>query len=381
MSKSRKIITFDFYNIYISLINILLLSFFYMQVDLMILLRTDIDKTKWNYFVDDHSLGWAFHQYGFLGAKSHSSGIIDLSFAACTEEGSILGIFPLSVDTRRHKLIKKLPHSLNIFNSESEPLVKNELPFSDQNSIYREMMGYYFQLARVHHVCEGNVFTQPTANYKVNPLNKLGFTEDSRIKGTVTLDSNMWNRLEKRVRNDITYAERKGVSTRVASDDDLDILFKLHLDTHARLTEKWGWLDLPSYSIEFFSESINSFNSKHGRFLGIIGEYEGNPVAYSGFVLYKRTAYYMWGYSSDEARPPKANTFVQWAAMREMEKHGITRYDIGENAQSVYDVHGVTRGHPGFKSGFGCELETWHRGKMVLNRNMFNFRTLVGFFK
>ena len=335
--------------------------------------REEIRREAWNAFVDAHPRTWAWHRYDYLAAKALQRGIVDLSFGM-KWQGSLLGIMPLSLDTNRHPLARLARLPLNTISSDCQPVVAWE-----ESLILKAMMRHFIELGKEYRVSDALIFTEPLSYAPefdmVNPLVKLGFESDDRIVSIIPLTGPVaaWTGFEKRLRNDITHAERNGVTTRLFTDGDIGPLSEMHEETHRRLRILHPKVKLPEYSHGYFREMITSVET-----LGVIAELHGYPVAISVFVLHRGGAHYLWGFSTQEGRRSLANAAIQWRAVQEMCQRGIRYYKPGEIHPTVWDPHGITRGHPGFKSALGGTPKTWYRGRMVLNPRMHLLREIRG---
>lgn len=66
--------------------------------------RKDVDRDKWNCFVDEHDLGVWWYRMEWLDYCQAYRGGIDLSFAVLDHDGKILAVFPYRVEGDRFAL-------------------------------------------------------------------------------------------------------------------------------------------------------------------------------------------------------------------------------------------------------------------------------------
>jgi lipid II:glycine glycyltransferase (peptidoglycan interpeptide bridge formation enzyme) len=163
-------------------------------------------------------------------------------------------------------------------------------------------------------------------------------------------------RMKQKWRYNIRLAERKGVSVRAGGLDDLPAI--------QHLMDVTGERDGFGVHNAAYHRRATQLLVPTGLMTWLLAEHEGALLAAIAVFALGRTAYYMWGASSDEGRNVMPNHAVQWAAMRWARGKGCTAYDlwgipdeVGENPEAYAEpetwgqggLWGVYR----FKQGFG----------------------------
>jgi lipid II:glycine glycyltransferase (peptidoglycan interpeptide bridge formation enzyme) len=86
----------------------------------------------------------------------------------------------------------------------------------------------------------------------------------------------------------------------------------------------------------------------------LLAEVEGEVVAGLMLFLFGRTAWYMYGASSDRQRQLMPSHLLQWEAIQVARRLGCTRYDMW-GAPDRFDEDDSMWGVYRFKTGFGGE--------------------------
>lgn len=143
-------------------------------------------------------------------------------------------------------------------------------------------------------------------------------------RSTITLDisgseDDILARMKSKWRYNIRLAERKEVSVRVGTTDDLG-----HFQ---ELMETTGQRDgFAVHAFDYYRTAHNLLVPQHGVYL--YAEFGGQVLA-SIVVLHSGSrAWYVWGASSDAERNRMPNHALQWAAIRWARARGATHYDL-----------------------------------------------------
>ena len=160
-------------------------------------------------------------------------------------------------------------------------------------------------------------------------------------------EESMLARMKQKTRYNIRLAQRKGVTIRLGSLDDLDLLYRMYAETsirdHFTIREKSYYLR--TWTI-FYQAGMADL---------LIAEVDREPVA--GLILFRfaSTAWYMYGMSRAVHREKMPTYLLQWEAIRRARQVQCTRYDLwgAPNDFSEADpMWGVYR----FKEGLGGGL-------------------------
>ena len=150
-------------------------------------------------------------------------------------------------------------------------------------------------------------------------------TEQIQYRNTVLLDlaqteEELLAGMKQKSRYNVRLAQRRGVTARVGSVDDLALFYGLYAETAARD----GFRIRPA---EYYVDAWGRFLERGMAHL-LLAEAQGEAVA--GLVLFAfgPTAWYMYGASSDRHREDMPNQLLQWEACRMAKAAGCRLYDL-----------------------------------------------------
>jgi len=174
--------------------------------------------------------------------------------------------------------------------------------------------------------------------------------------------------MKQKTRYNLHLSERKGVKTRLATQNDLPILYDLYAKTSIRdrfiIRPKEYYLSLWQ---NLFSQNMAS---------GLIAEVDRIPVA--GLILFHfaRKAWYFYGMSSELHRERMPNYLLQWEAVRLAQKLGCETYDLW-GAPNEFNEKDPMWGVFKFKQGLGGKLiktiGAWDYPVNNLAYNIYNY--------
>ncbi|MBN1218509.1 MAG: peptidoglycan bridge formation glycyltransferase FemA/FemB family protein [Anaerolineae bacterium] len=195
----------------------------------------------------------------------------------------------------------------------------------------------------------------PAGQAVLDLLTRRGWTfssEQIQFRNTVVIDltpspDDLLAAMKSKWRYNIRLAERKGVSIRPGSIQDLGIFYRMYAETATRD----GFLIRP----EAYYRDVWQCFLEAGRAEMLLAVVEKEIAA--GLVLFVcgQTAWYMYGASTGQHRPLMPNYLLQWAAMRRAKERGCTRYDLW-GAPDVFDETDGMWGVYRFKQGFGGQV-------------------------
>jgi len=154
-----------------------------------------------------------------------------------------------------------------------------------------------------------------------------------------------------KTRYNIRLADKRGVNVRQSNKDslnrDIGIFWDLIQETVSRDKIK-------SYSRYYYDKFIKYFfdDDKDMMIRLYIAEFENEPLAAAVVVYFGNTATYLYGASSSSKRNLMPNYLLQWHAIRQARKAGMTLYDFWGISDMDRFWSGITR----FKKGFGGRM-------------------------
>lgn len=179
------------------------------------------------------------------------------------------------------------------------------------------------------------------------------FSNDQvQFRNTITLDLTrsadaILAAMSQNTRRKVRTAEKKGVTVRAATLDDLDTLYALYRETGARD----GFLIRPP---DYYEKAWRDF-MRAGLAQAFIAESDGQAIAHVILFHVARTCWYFYGASANEQREKMPNYALQWAAIQWAQAQGYTVYDFW-GAPNTFDESDSMWGVYEFKRGFRGEV-------------------------
>jgi lipid II:glycine glycyltransferase (peptidoglycan interpeptide bridge formation enzyme) len=257
-------------------------------------------------------------------------------------------------------LFRRLPWGQTLGYAPKGPLVNWDDP--DQA---RNLLDAVQDSCRRHHAALLKIEPELEATPELDrTLDSLGFRASmqrvqplSTIHVALTPDEDaILGRMKPKWRYNIRLAERKGVTARHATMNDLPAV--------QGLLEQTGTRDAFSvHSAAYYRKATELFAADSSA-TWLLAEHEGRLLAAIAVFASGQMAWYMWGASSDADRNLMPNHALQWAAMQWARSRGCQIYDlwgipdeVGDNPDAYTDLEswgndglwGVYR----FKQGFG----------------------------
>ncbi|MFN2146063.1 MAG: lipid II:glycine glycyltransferase FemX, partial [Anaerolineales bacterium] len=150
--------------------------------------------------------------------------------------------------------------------------------------------------------------------------------------------------MKQKTRYNIRLAGRRGVTIRQGSEIDLDLAYKMYLETSIR--------DEFVIRSEMYYRTLWDKFMKEGLAKLLLAEFEGQPLGGLILFVFGKFAWYFYGMSNQQHIDKMPNYLLQWEAMRLAKNMGCQVYDMWgapEIFNSTDGMWGVYR----FKSGFG----------------------------
>jgi len=180
--------------------------------------------------------------------------------------------------------------------------------------------------------------------------------------------------MRKTTRYEVKKAIKENVKI-ITSNDEKDIqkFYDLQIETAKR--QKF----VP-FSYKFLHEQFKVL-AKFGNVLLYNAKFEGKLLAQAFVIFYGKEAVYHYGASTDEGRHYPGAYLIQWEAILEAKKRGITRYNFWGVAPENNFNHRFS-GLSLFKRGFGGEdFEYLHAQDLIINKPRYLVNYLVEFLR
>lgn len=343
--------------------------------EFIIIHRQDINRNVWDRFVDLSDEAWLWHRYDFQDTLCRWPNRQDMSFAVVNphQGNKLVAIVPVHIIS--YGIFRWM--GLNYFDSFGGPACASGLDPRYKRKLLSFIVGKMVEWANANHAYEITVELPPMAPAfcgdrcpVVNPLLKLGFENTLSQTWVVDLQQEkekIWENMEARTRGAIRKAINQKILVRQAIATDVDDYYTLHCETYRRT----GATPHPK---EYFEAIWSNFHAK-GFSRIFIAEKEGKIIAADNFGVYKTSSIYWTGASNRVGLSTQANSLLQWTAMQWMKENNIKFYETGEAFPHVTD--GKLKGLNDFKKSFGGDLYPFYRGRMVINKKMFEIMNII----
>ncbi len=205
--------------------------------------------------------------------------------------------------------------------------------------------------------------TENSGQAVMSELRRRGWVESSdqiQFRNTVMVDisaseEDILMRMKQKTRYNVRLAEKKGVTVRVGTQEDLPALYKMYAETSIR--DGFVIRDEEYYMAvwkTFMSSSASSFVTRPSS-LPLIAEVDGEAVAAIFLFMFAGRGYYVYGMSRNAHREKMPTYLLQWAAMKHAKANGCLTYDLW-GAPDVFDESDSMWGVYRFKEGLGGDV-------------------------
>ncbi len=186
-------------------------------------------------------------------------------------------------------------------------------------------------------------------------------SDQIQFRNTVTIDlttseEEMLVRMKQKTRYNVRLAEKKGVTVRVGTIDDLPMLYKMYAETSVRdgfVIRDEGYYQMVWRTFISKVEGQKSPDTRHSPLVTpLIAEINGEPVAGLFLFIFAGRAYYVYGMSREVHREKMPTYLLQWEAMKRAKSAGCRVYDLW-GAPEAFDESDSMWGVYRFKEGLG----------------------------
>lgn len=174
--------------------------------------------------------------------------------------------------------------------------------------------------------------------------------EQVQFRNTLRLDltpseTDLLAAMSQNTRRKVRTGEKKGVTIRTGTLDDLPTLYDLYAITGSRDAFLIRPRDYYLYEWRYLMQA--------GLAHALIAEVEQRPIAHVILFRFGQTCWYFYGASANEERERMPNYALQWAAIQWAKAQGCTTYDFWgapttfSEADSLWGVYEFKRGFRG----------------------------------
>lgn len=202
--------------------------------------------------------------------------------------------------------------------------------------------------------------TENSGQAVMSDLKRRGWVESSdqiQFRNTVMVDlsaseEDILMRMKQKTRYNVRLAEKKGVTVRVGTQEDLPALYKMYAETSVR--DGFVIRD-EEYYMTVWKLFMSAAISGQPSAVPLITEVEGEAVAAIFLFMFAGRGYYVYGMSRDKYREKMPTYLLQWVAMKYAKTRGCLTYDLW-GAPDVFDESDSMWGVYRFKEGLGGDV-------------------------
>lgn len=319
----------------------------------MIEIREVRDKDEWEKFLMTHPeasflQSWYWGDfYLVLGNEIHRTGFYN--------DNRLAGVMLSIVETARRGRYLTVPGG---------PLIdweNKELVTVFVNEVKRTAEKKKCVFVRVRPQLEANEFSQ-------NILSGYGFRDAPihlHAELTTQLDitkpeEEILAGMRKTTRYEIKKAVSVGVEIKTTSDpESIKKFYEIQLQTAGRQ-------GFTPFTYKFIREQFKIFSEANQSLL-YSAEFGGKVLAQAMVIFYNQEAVYHYGASTEEGRKYPGAYLIQWEAIKEAKRRGMTRYNfwgVSDPANKKHRFHGISI----FKRGFGGkDFQYLHAQDLIIN--------------
>ncbi len=189
-------------------------------------------------------------------------------------------------------------------------------------------------------------------------------SDQIQFRNTILIDlhpseEEMLARMKQKTRYNIRLAEKKGVTLRVGTQEDLLMLYKMYAETSIRdgfvIRDEGYYKTVWELFMSGEQSKIGNRKSEIAFAEPIIAEVNNEPIAAIFVFYFAGRAYYVYGMSRDTHREKMPTYLLQWEAMKRAKARGCTIYDLW-GAPEVFDESDSMWGVYRFKEGLGGQV-------------------------
>jgi lipid II:glycine glycyltransferase (peptidoglycan interpeptide bridge formation enzyme) len=218
--------------------------------------------------------------------------------------------------------------------------------------------------------------------FSKNLFKKIGFiTAPMHLHAELTSqlditksEDELMAQMRKTTRYEIKRAMKENIKIATSTDEkEIKKFYDIQIETAKR--QKF----VP-FSYKFLYEQFKIF-AQNGHSLLYSAEFEKKLLAQAFIIFYGKEAVYHYGVSTDEGRHHPGAYLIQWEAIKEAKKRGMTRYNFWGVAPENNTAHRFS-GLSLFKRGFGGQdFEYLHAQDLIINKPRYLITYLIELFR
>ena len=323
--------------------------------------RLDIGRERWDAFVNENDEAWLWHRWDLIEALAIWPGYEDASFALVDELGTLLALMPMHRVVTRVAGVMPIVRLMSLGGPACATTSKREFIVSELHNHLLQLMADNNAMAIEVQIGALTPYLRGSGAPKDNPLVVAGFENNQTETWMVDLKRSpdeIRRGYSELTRRELRKASRSEIRLREAAGSrDLEIYYRLHLETYART----GAVPHP---LAYFQAIFEKFQPV-GLARILFAERRGDAVAAQNTGRYKAGAIY-WTGASISNKEGGENRLLFDAQIISSRDDGFTHYETGQ--AFVNSTNSKERGLSRFKQSFGADLQPYYRGALYSRR-------------
>jgi len=200
--------------------------------------RLDVGRERWDAFVNETDEGWLWHRWDLIEALAFWPGYEDASFALVDRQGTLLALMPLHRVVTRVARVMPIVRLVSLGGPASARSSKRELILSELHDHLLQLIADHNAVAAETQIAALTPLLRGPGAPKDNPLVGAGFENKQTETWMVDLTrrpDEIRRRYSELTRRELRKASQSEIRLReAAGSKDLEIYYRLHLETYAR---------------------------------------------------------------------------------------------------------------------------------------------------
>lgn len=300
----------------------------------------NIEKSKWNAFVENHPHGTVFQTYEMFEVYRNTSHNQPIAVAVM-EDGRVLGVL-LAVLMWNGNVFSKLFTARSI-------IIGGPLVLDDDEAVLKLLLRGYRKTLPLT-----TIYSEIRPVYCMDSMSAFLKAEGFRRKGhyNLTLDvdrdeQSLWMGMHKERQRNVKHAEKVGLEYKEVEDDQsVDEVVNMIRCTYNRKRVPMADFDLLLQAKKALSEHISFFAAY----------YDGKVIAGQIRLCYKDLVYAWFAGSDEHYFKLRPNDFLMWNVICWAHNKGYKYFDFGGGGEP-----GVPYGVRDYKLKYGCQMFDYGR--------------------
>ncbi|MDH7476666.1 MAG: peptidoglycan bridge formation glycyltransferase FemA/FemB family protein [Microgenomates group bacterium] len=196
------------------------------------------------------------------------------------------------------------------------------------------------------------------------------FPNWTQILDLTKSEEELLKKMHHKTRYNIRLAQKKGVTVKnLSNDEGFKIFSRLYFDTCKRQ-------NYHGHNFKYHQTVWNNLKNEIAHIL--IAFYNNEPLSVYQIWIFKKTAYYVYGGSSEKYRNLMGANLLMWEAIRFSKNMGAKKFDMWGSLPPNYNFNHPWAGFTRFKQGYGTNfIETIGSYDLIINPFFYSIYNLI----